>query len=146
MLYTERAKLNILSLEEEGETVTFEELADLLRKRPSNMIYVELRGILHGIVSMGDIARASANQETAVTVNTRFTRLCGYGYMKAKQIFKDRAAINAIPVVDAEGRLVGDYVRWDDRYFMNRLESVLENVMDQNLGIMFRDVVLIPPR
>jgi citrate lyase synthetase len=34
--------------------------------------------------------------------------------MRARKLFLENAKINALPVVDEENRLLGDYTRWDD--------------------------------
>jgi cytidyltransferase-like protein len=63
---------------------------------------------------MGDIGRASDEGRNFVKVNRNFTKLSGREYMRARKIFHENEKINALPVVDEENRLLGNYVRWDD--------------------------------
>lgn len=58
MKYTSRKCLTILKLTEERATLSFNELSSVLMEKPSNIVYVELAGMLYGIVTTGDISRA----------------------------------------------------------------------------------------
>jgi citrate lyase synthetase len=63
---------------------------------------------------MGDIGRAADEGRDFVKINKNFTKLSGREYMRARKLFLENAKINALPVVDEENRLLGDYTRWDD--------------------------------
>jgi hypothetical protein len=63
---------------------------------------------------MGDIHRATENGIDIVCVNKKFAKLNGYEYMRARTIFLENKKINALPIVDVNNRLIGDYSRWDD--------------------------------
>jgi hypothetical protein len=63
---------------------------------------------------MGDIGRAANEGRDFVKVNKKFTKLSGREYMRARRLFLENDKINALPVVDEENRLLGDYTRWDD--------------------------------
>ena len=55
MVYTNRCDLTIIELVEETDRLTFTELEDVLWKRPSNMIYLEINGELYGVIYGGYI-------------------------------------------------------------------------------------------
>jgi cytidyltransferase-like protein len=79
------------------------------------MMYCEdIPGGVCGIISMGDIYRAANAGYDFVKINKHFTKLTGKEYMHARKIFRENEKINALPVVDGENRLLGDYTRWDD--------------------------------
>jgi cytidyltransferase-like protein len=63
---------------------------------------------------MGDIGRAADEGRDFVKVNKNFTKLSGREYMRARKIFHENEKINALPAVDEENQLLGDYARWDD--------------------------------
>lgn len=114
MLYTEYDKLTKINLMSEVSSLSFDELGKVLKERPANVIYCELDGKLYGIISMGDIARADDESKTAVNINRKFTSVKSNEYMKVRQMFQENEKINAVPVIDNNGRLLGDYTRWDD--------------------------------
>lgn len=88
---------------------------------PSNMVYCLKAGKLYGIISMGDVHRAKKENKSSVAINTSFTFLHGYEYIKARKIFLENGRINALPIVDEEYKLIGDYSRWDDDFSGYRL-------------------------
>ena len=114
MLFTEYDKLTIIKLMDEAGSLSFDELGEILKEHPANVIYCELDGKLYGIISTGDVARASEKGQKTVNINRRFTSAKPDEYMKVRRIFKENEKINAVPVVDKNGRLLGDYTRWDD--------------------------------
>lgn len=114
MIYAGYDELSIISLEEETDTVSFHAISEAILRRPSNVIYFELKKRLYGIVSMGDIARASESGDGQVAINRNMTFILHDGYMTARQIFLEKESINAIPVVNEDHQLVGAYLRWDD--------------------------------
>lgn len=121
MLYTEYDKLTIINSMNEMDALSFDELGEILKERPANVIYCELDGKLYGIISMGDVARADYEGKKAVNINRIFTSAKPNEYMKVRQIFKEKEKINAVPVVDENGRLLGDYSRWDDSLVLEHL-------------------------
>jgi cytidyltransferase-like protein len=129
MVYTSREKLTVFELQDDTDRVGFDGLAKLLTERPSNMIYCEKKQaggetILHGIISCGDIHRAVNAGQNDVAVNTNFTGLNGSQYLRAKKIFRDNEKINALPIVDADGKLTGDYTRWADRFQIKEFDDL----------------------
>ena len=127
MIYTEYNKLTKINLMNEAGSISLDETGKVLKERPANVIYCELSGKLYGIISMGDIAHASDDGEKAVRINRKFTSLKPNEYMKAKKIFKEKEKINAVPVIDENGRLLGDYTRWDDLFALQHL-----NLLDEH--------------
>lgn len=114
MLYTERAQLTVMELESGEENIAVEKLKKILVERPSNVIYCEAHGKLFGIISTGDILRARERCLDTVKVNRKFTSLYKGEYMKAKDIFREKQGINALPIVTRDNVLIGDYTRWDE--------------------------------
>lgn len=123
MQYVERQYLTVVELENGRNTIAFHELKQIILEKPSDTIYCEKTGILYGIITMGDILRASDAGAAEVTVNTRFTSVSSIEYMKARKIFRDNERIHAVPIVNTENALAGAYSRWDDllniRYMMS---------------------------
>lgn len=118
MYYTERDKLTIIELDNETDSLSFQRIGAALQERPANVIYCELDGRIHGVITMGDVYRAAGN---TVNLNKNFTFVKPSEYMKARQIFKERERINAVPVIDENGRLSGHYMRWDDLLILQYL-------------------------
>lgn len=114
MTYTDREYLSILTLTEDRDYVTDDELIHVLEERPSNTVYIERDGILRGLITSGDIMRSHDEKTRRVPVNKKYTHVHPGEHMRVRQIFKDKATINALPVVSGDGRLLGDYVRWND--------------------------------
>ena len=121
MIYTGYNKLTIINLMNEVGYLSFDELGEILKERPANVIYCELSGKLYGIISMGDIVRADDEGKNAVNINRKFSSVKPNEYMKVRQIFNENEKINAVPVIDANGRLLGDYTRWDDLLVLDYL-------------------------
>lgn len=113
MRYRKREELTILKVQNDEENISFNKLKEVIMARPSNVIYCEKNGKLHGIITMGDIQRACADNKNEVAANTHFTSLNTDENMKAHKIFDEKASINALPVLD-DDILTGDWIRWDD--------------------------------
>lgn len=115
MRFTKREHLTVIKVTDGKESVTFEDISELLFEAPSNIIYCcDDDDRLVGIISMGDVARARAEGRGFVEINTKFTSLQGFEYMKARKIFLENDRINALPVVAEDHKLFGDYSRWND--------------------------------
>lgn len=50
--------------------------------------------------------------------------------MRVRRIFQEKEKINAVPVVDENGRLLGDYTRWDDLLVLEHLNLFGEHTYD----------------
>lgn len=113
MQYTGYDQLNVIRLKDGQDTVPFEVLAKSIPENPTTVIYCESEGKLFGIISSGDILRAQSAGENSVSVNKKFTKLLPDESMKARKIFNEKKNINAIPIVNESGELLGDYKRCD---------------------------------
>lgn len=144
MIYTSREKLAIIELDEYREEVTFEELEAVLWEYPSNMIYVETAGKITGLIGMSDIDKAVAEGKGTVTVNTRFTSVLQDEYMRARDIFMNRPAINVLPVI-CRGELLGDYSRWDDLYRLGWLNLFFRGEYVSDFFAQYKHVAMVYP-
>lgn len=115
MIFQGREQLNIV--EHKRDYFTFEEVNKIFLNEPRNVIYVEKNGLLNGIVSVRDIEKAKLQAEEYVYINKQFTKICGKEYALAKKIFSEKP-ISAIPVVDENGILQGNYNIWDDNIYI----------------------------
>lgn len=118
MNYVEHDKLTIIELADNEGSISFQQLTKIIENRPANVIYCERVGKLCGMISLGDVLRASEAGIDYVNINTHFTYIHKGQYMNARKIFRDRASINSIPVVDQNGVLLGAYSNWDDLHFI----------------------------
>lgn len=116
MVYKSYKQLTIIELDCAIDKIHYEDLVKVVIDSPSNVIYFELNERLYGIVSMGDVQRAKVKygNDGYVPINTCFTCVLQNEYVKAKEILQNRKKINAIPVINQEGRLKGCYSRWND--------------------------------
>ncbi len=114
MQYTAKDRLTVVELEKGEKRIPLARLAEVIALSPSNTIYFKRDGKLYGIISMGDIKRASHSGLGFVDVNVDFTYVLLGEYMKARYLFHVKKNINAVPVLDTDGDLVGEYNRWSD--------------------------------
>lgn len=145
MILSNRDLLSILQIETNNEGVAFDTIAQLLSERPSNMIYCENDGRLCGIISMGDIKRAAKDGRAFVGINTSYTYLEGYEYMRAKRIFFENDRINSLPIVDGDHRLVGAYSRWDDAYVSYDYNCLRDNKYADSVWKKYKKVTIVSP-
>lgn len=146
MIYTDRKYLSILTLTEDRDYVTYDELIPVLEERPSNTVYIEQDGILCGLITYGDIYRSRDEKIRRVPVNKEYTYVHLGEHMRVRQIFKDRANINALPVVSGDGRLLGDYVRWNDLICTDYAELLWKDpYVLQELKARIQDAVFVEP-
>lgn len=119
MIYKDRKHLAIIELQEERSTLSYEELYQALAKRPSLAVYVEVKGLLYGIVTLGRIQRSYLNHQEQVGISTKFTFLGPNEFMKAREIFRsgevqEKQHIVVLPVVSPDGELLGCYSIYND--------------------------------
>lgn len=143
MIYQGRDELTIIESEE--SFFTFEELRKLLLEKPVNVIYVEEEGKLKGIISTGDIARAREKGDTRVGTNKNFTVLHWGEHVKARSIFTGRSSINALPVVDNDGALLGNYSRWNDTVWLKSNVTFMINLFINDRYYEKENLVFIKP-
>ena len=127
MDYYVRSQLPILTLEEECEALDRNTIRTLLIEKPFNLILVEVKGKLFGIVSQGDLIRADERGEELVRINRSFTALQGKQFMRAREIFREKENFREIPVTDAEGKLIGVCTRSDDLLYLEYSDAFESN-------------------
>lgn len=146
MVYTARKNLLILELKEERDTLFCDELISLLRERPSYAIYIELRGLLYGIITPGDIIKTVTASMHQVTINKCFKSIHTEKntYMQSRYFFKENDRIRFVPVVDSEGELLGELAREDDLPARSYAVFVANNL---DIGKLLRErkTVLVRP-
>lgn len=146
MIYRDRKYLSILTLSEDRDYVTYDELIRVLEDRPSSAIYIERDGTLCGLITPGRVQRSREEKTRRVPFNKKFTLVRPGEYMRVRQIFRDKANINMLPVVSADGRLLGDYARPDDPIGTDYAELLLKApYVLQGLKESVQDVVLVEP-
>ncbi len=112
-------ELAIYQIEEDKNEIPIECLRNLYLEKTSEIIYVTRDKKLDGIVCMGEVLY-DHKQNSEARINRYFTFLTGYDFVKAYDIFRNKRKVNKIPVIDAQGMLLGDYSRWDDMLFVER--------------------------
>ena len=127
MDYYVRSQLPILTLEEECEALDRNTIRDLLMKKPFNLVFVEVKGKLFGIISQGDMIRADEHGDEKVRINRSFTALQGKQFMRAREIFREKENFREIPVTDAEGKLIGVCTRSDDLLYLEYSDAFESN-------------------
>ncbi len=145
MIFKDKDQLSIIEIDDSDNKVSFEKLATLLMDKPSNMIYCTKAGKLYGIISMGDVHRARENGRNHAEINTFFTFLHGMEYMRARKIFLDNDKINALPIVDEDHSLIGDYTRWDDIYLRYNLEYLKGHKYADLVLKKYKKIAIVKP-
>lgn len=111
-------QLAIYEVKDEVKLLSFEIIKELLIKKPSGIVYVMKDGRLYGIICLGDILHRKGKER--VTINTNFLFLTEFNMLRAKEIMAKKKNIHKIPVVDVMGKLLAEYSRWDDNFFVER--------------------------
>ena len=146
MIYTDRKYLSILELEEDRDYVTYDELIHLLTERPSDAVYIERDETLCGLLTFGDIDRNRDEETRHVPFNKKFTCVHSEEHWRARQIFRGKRNINALPVVSEDGRLLGGYVRWNDLFDMDYAELLYKDpYVLQSLKENIQNTALVEP-
>ncbi len=127
MDYYERSQLPVLSFEEETAELDRGVIREALCEKPCNIVLVEVKNRLFGIVSWGDILRANKAGKDKVPINRSFTFLKGKQFMRARGIFREKERIREIPVIDEDGFLLGMCSRSDDLLYLEYRNLWKEN-------------------
>lgn len=114
-------------LAEDRDYVTYDKLIHVLEERPSDAVYIERDGILCGLIVSGRIERRRDEKTRRVPFSKKHTHVHPGEYMRVRQIFRDKANINMLPVISEDGRLLGDYVRWNDFIGTDHVELLLKD-------------------
>ena len=109
MRFRDVKELPLIEIHADEAMIGIEDVKKALKEKNADVIYVVWNNKLYGIVSIGDILRGSQR----IKINTQFTYIRNENLLKARGIFKDKANINMIPVVDKYDVLLGDYSRFD---------------------------------
>ncbi len=115
MDYYTREQLPVLSFEEEPAFLDRAAIRQALYEKPCNLVFVEVRNKLYGLISYGDIIRAGKGR---VPVNRNFTALEGKQLARAREILHEKANIREIPATDKDGRLIGMFSQSDDLLYL----------------------------
>ena len=118
MLKRDLQQLAVYEIDKDVDEISFTSLRSLYMKKTSEIIYIMKDKKLYGIICMKEAFDMSSKGE--VHINKNFTMLIENDVIKAKEIFKRNYRINEIPIVNKEGRLLGDYSRWDDIFYIER--------------------------
>lgn len=147
MVYTAYDRLNVIRREGEIESCPLAKLKEKILANPTNVVYFENRwgGVLYGIVSTGDLYRSEKNGQSMVKVNRNFTAVFAKEYMRARALFREKENINNIPVIDKEGKLLGEYSRCDDLIRLTYEEPPGNTQGEIDYWKMQRHVALVKP-
>lgn len=146
MIYTRREQLTIIELREKRNALSYEELFAALMKRPSNIVYVEVNGLLYGIVTTGRILRSCQDRLPEVRISTAFRFLRPGEYMKARRLLHDWTnKIDVIPIVSVNGELLGDYAKCDDLLSMEHFLKLLKTLKISDYAKGIRVALVRPP-
>ena len=153
MVYTERNQLAIIELQREQDALPYEALFQILTERPSLAVYVELNGLLYGMITLGRIRRAWENHLDCVEINRHYSSIGADEAMRARKTFyqgrngaERRKNIQVLPVVDAGGRLLGDYTGMDGLLSMEYALSLLKGINAAPFVKRGFRLVLVSPR
>lgn len=146
MIFKPIEQLSTIEIDSKNQyEVTFDRLGRLLMENPSNMVYCVKEGKLYGIISMGDVRRARVADRNSVDINTSFTFLNGCDYMRARELFLENDKINALPIVDEEHNLIGDYSRWDDAFSSYSFDFLKGNKYADRVWEKYKKVAIVWP-
>lgn len=110
MTYTEKKNLTVIEVDVDEDSVSLEEVKEILSDRPSNVIYCETKEKLIGLISTGDIYRAYEDGMDRVKITKYFSFVRLGEYMRAKNIFDEKRSINALPIVSEDNILYKDFL------------------------------------
>ena len=127
MDFYNRSQLPVLSFEEETVDLDRGLIREALCEKPCNIVLVEVKNRLSGIVSWGDISRAKRAGKDKVPINRNFAFLKGKQFMGAREIFREKEKIREIPVTDEDGLLLGMCTRNDDLLYLEYRNQWEEN-------------------
>lgn len=107
--------MTIIPIPEERDFLLYDELLPILLQQPNYVVYIELNGLLYGIITMPRIRRSGIGH---VQINKNYVadRLESCTYMHLRQHFQKDSThfVNFVPVIDSYNRLVGEWSRWND--------------------------------
>ena len=117
MVRRDITQLAVCETQQELDSVPFECLRKFYLDKTSEIIYFTKEKKLYGIVC----TREAVSGKDIITINKSFTVLQEGDIVKACRTFQSRKTrIHKIPIVNAQGELVGDYSSWDDMLYIER--------------------------
>ena len=114
MIHYGRERLAIVEIDVPADAIPLSSLELAIATTHMDTVCLELGGRLFGVVSLGDMVRAKTAGASDVRVTRTFTSCEPSSPMRARELFKERPGVSLLPVVDADGRLVGAYSRCDE--------------------------------
>lgn len=145
MFFSDVKALPIITIDNGENSVSFDEIAESLAEKPSNVVYCYKNSMLFGIISTGDVHRAKDKGKSTVKVNTSFAYLCEGEYLKARRIFHEDKRINTLPILDEHNRLIGEHSRWDDVYSFYELKYLRGNRFANVVLKRYNEVAIVAP-
>lgn len=143
MIRRDITQLAICQTAEKLDQISFGCLQKFYYEKPSETIYFTVGKILYGIVCMGEVLH---KENGMVKINKAFTVMTGFNMNKAYGIFSKCARIYKIPVVNAQGELLGDYSRWDDRlYILENQKKLMKQETVKRILESYHAVYVIEP-
>lgn len=137
------SELAIYQIEKDTELLDKSCLYDLYQKKTSEIIYITKEKKLYGIICLKEAVYCFENGK--VQINKTFTSLKGFNVIKAHEIFQKRN-IHKIPVVNAEGELLGDYSRWDDLLYIERNQrNLLKKEIVRKVLEPYEEIYVVRP-
>ena len=127
MDYYDRSQIPVLSFDTVPDALDRDMVRRNLCEKPCNLIFVEVREKLYGIVSRGDITRAKKTGNDRIPINCNYTSIVGKQFMKARELFREKEKVQEIPVTDEDGRLLGMCSRTDDLLYLEYCSPWEEN-------------------
>lgn len=145
MIKRDIAQLAVYPIETDVEYIPLERLQRLYMDKTSEIIYITKEEKMYGIICMGEALQARRNGG-GVKINKNFTVLNSYNVIKAREIFQNKGNIHKIPVVNEQGKLLGDYSRWDDMLYVERNQGNLMKEKElRNVFAMYENVYTVKP-
>ena len=141
MILISRQYLCIYTGNEELVDIDVKTLRQLIMEMPAHVIYFETKDNLYGIISFGDIMRSDGK---TVQINRDFISFSRKEYMGAREVFKKVPIICEIPVVE-DGKLVGEYHRFDDELILDRARDPKYNAYTQEYFQNLHHAALVRP-
>lgn len=144
VIYRSKEHLSVYESDNQMDRISFKEIMKVLENKINSTIYFVSKGKLYGVITSGDVVRAVNDKIEEVVVNKNFTKLKDGEYYKALEIFKDREKINALPIVNDDGNIIGEYNRHDDLLSIH-VGYGLEEKNIEKIGKKYNKIALVLP-
>lgn len=128
MIKRNSKQLSVYKIEDDIENLPLLCLRNLYLEGISDDIYITRKNRFYGGICLDDIV--NHGQNAWVKINKDIIVLAGYNVIRAHEIFQRKKQIHAIPVINEQNELVGEYSRWDDEQYIRRNRKLLEVCSD----------------